>query len=296
MKAPLPTVDGIGPSRITLPEGKWKSILEFLIEHFPDVQPSAWISRMDEGKVLDENGIVLTMESPYRRGARIFYYRELEKEPPIPFEEEILYHDNNLIVTDKPHFLPVVPSGRFLRETLLVRLKRKLNLGELVPVHRIDRDTAGIVVFSCNTATRGDYALLFQKRSVEKVYEALAPTLSGAHFPIRYQSCIARGEPFFRMKEIKGKPNSETLIDVLEEKGDCTLYRLRPLTGRKHQIRLHLAALGIAIINDRLYPDLLPHKEDDFSQPLKLLARSVSFDDPLTGQHRQFKSNRTLLH
>jgi len=294
MKAPLQTIDGIGPSTITLPQGDWKNILDFFIEHFPNIQPAVWISRMNEGKVVDENGIVLTVKSPYRRGTRIFYYRELEEEPPIPFNEEILYQDDNLIVADKPHFLPVVPSGRFLRETLLVRLKRKLNLEELVPVHRIDRDTAGVVIFSCNTLTRGHYASLFQKRSVEKVYEALAPTLPTAHFPIRHQSRIVRGEPFFRMKEIGGKPNSETLIDILEKKGDTTLYQLRPLTGRKHQLRVHLAALGIAITNDRLYPDMLPRSKDDFSQPLKLLAKSVSFNDPLTGQHRRFESNRKI--
>jgi len=294
MKTPLPTIDGIGPSTITLPQGDWKSILEFLVAHFPYIQPEVWVARINEGKVVDENGVVLTVKSPYRRGKRIFYYRELEKELPIPFVEEILYQDDNLIVVDKPHFLPVVPSGRFLRETLLVRLKRKLDLDDIVPVHRIDRDTAGIVIFSCNTAARGHYASLFQKRSVEKVYEALAPTLPDAHFPIRYRSRIVRGEPFFRMKEIDGKPNSETLIDILEKKGDTTLYRLRPLTGRKHQLRLHLASLGIAIINDRLYPDILPRAEDDFSQPLKLLAKSVSFDDPLTGKQQWFESNRKL--
>jgi tRNA pseudouridine32 synthase/23S rRNA pseudouridine746 synthase len=294
MKTPLPTVEGIGPSCLTLRSGQWKNILEFLEEHFPDIKRETWVTRMEKGEVVDGNGMPLNQDSPYRQGTRIFYYRELEGEAPIPFEETILYQDNNILVADKPHFLPVVPAGRFLHETLLVRLKKKLALEDLVPIHRIDRETAGIVIFSHNPVTRGDYASLFQKRKTEKVYEALAPTLPGGQFPMTQHSCIVRGEPFFRMKEIEGKENAETRIDVLENRGDITRYQLRPITGRKHQLRVHLAALGIPIMNDRLYPDVLPCPADDFSLPLKLLARALSFQDPVTGQNRYFESNREI--
>jgi len=294
MKTPLPTVDGVGPSCLTLRQGHWKNILEFLVDRFPDIQPEIWVCRMDKGEVVDGNGVRLSSDSPYREGTHVFYYRTLDNEPLIPFKEHVLYQDDNLIVADKPHFLPVVPSGRFLRETLLVRLKRKLDLEDLVPIHRIDKDTAGIVIFSRNPATRGTYASLFQKRRIEKVYEALAPTLAGGHFPMIHRSRMVRGEPFFRMKEVEGKTNSETHIDVFENMGDITRYQLRPATGRKHQLRLHLAALGIPIINDRLYPDVVPRVADDFSFPLKLLARTISFQDPLTGQNRHFESEREI--
>lgn len=294
MKAPLPTVEGIGPSHLTLRRGPWKNTLEFLEERFPDIKRATWIARMDKGEVVDENGLRLNADSPYREGACIFYYRELEGEPPIPFEESILYQDDNILVVDKPHFLPVTPSGRFLHETLLVRLKKKLALEDLVPIHRIDRETAGIVIFSHKPATRGDYMSLFKKRKIEKVYEALAPTPPGGHFPMTHRSFMVRGEPFFRMKEIEGTSNSETRIDVLENMGEITRYQLRPITGRKHQLRVHLAALGIPIINDRLYPHVLPCAADDFSLPLKLLAKAISFQDPLTGQNRHVTSNREL--
>ena len=294
MKAPLPTIEGIGPSSITLRGGPRKNILEFLEERFPDIKRTTWISRMNKGEVVDSNGLQLNANSPYREGTRIFYYRELEGEPPIPFEESILYQDNNILVVDKPHFLPVIPAGRFLHETLLARLKKKLTLEDLVPIHRIDRETAGIVIFSRNPKTRGDYMSLFRKRKIEKVYEALAPTLPGGQFPMTRRSCMARGEPFFRMKEVEGTSNSETHIEVLESVGEITRYQLRPLTGRKHQLRIHLAALGIPIINDRLYPDVQPSAADDFSLPLKLLAKAISFQDPLTGQNRHFTSNREL--
>jgi tRNA pseudouridine32 synthase/23S rRNA pseudouridine746 synthase len=295
LNTPLPTVEGIGPSCLRLPDGPWKNILEYLEERFPNIKSATWISRMSKGEVVDERGFPLSAGSPCRRGTFVFYYRELEQETPIPFVENILYQDDHILVADKPHFLPVMPSGRFLRETLLVRLKKRLNLKHLVPIHRIDRETAGVVIFSHNPETRGDYASLFHKREIRKVYEALAPTLSGEHFPMIHRSCLAEGEPFFRMQEVEGIPNSETRIDVLENMGNMTLYRLTPVTGRKHQLRVHLAALGIAIINDKLYPDVQPCEADDFSCPLKLLARAVSFPDPLTGQARYFKSSRELL-
>ena len=243
---------------------------------------------------MDENGIPLSAETPCRKGTLIFYYRELERETPIPFGESILYRDGHILVADKPHFLPVTPSGRFLRETLLVRLKKRLRLEHLVPIHRIDRETAGVVIFSHNPKTRGDYASLFHKRHVIKVYEALAAVLPGGRFPMTRRSRLSRGTPFFRMKEVEGIPNSETCIDVVENMGNLALYRLTPVTGRKHQLRVHLAALGIPIINDRLYPTLQPREADDFSLPLQLLARSISFRDPLTGQDRCFKSSKGL--
>ncbi|HBL24513.1 MAG TPA: pseudouridine synthase [Deltaproteobacteria bacterium] len=294
MNIPLPTVEGVGPSCLRISCSSGRNILEYLKERFPKVTSASWISRMNKGQVVDEKGVPIKPETPCRRGGFVFYYREPQEETPIPFEEDILYRDDHILVADKPHFLPVVPSGVFLHETLLVRLKKKLALEDLVPLHRIDRETAGLVIFSVNPGTRGDYASLFQKRKVEKVYEALAPTLPGRSFPLSYRSCIVEGKPFFRMREVEGIPNSETRIDVLRETGEIALYRLIPHTGRKHQLRVHLAAMGIPIINDRIYPNVQPAAYDDFSFPLKLLARSISFPDPLTGRDRSFESRRTL--
>ena len=290
LKSPLPIVEGIGPSRQWLPAGGWTTVLDFLREHFPDVEIATWLSRMEKGQLVDETGLRINAGSAYRVGACIFYYRELESETSIPFAESVLYQDDNILVADKPHFLPVVPSGRFLRETLLVRLRKKEGLEHLVPIHRIDRETAGVVIFSHNPSTRGLYASLFHDRKVEKTYEAVAPAPANLAFPLTRRSRIERGEPFFRMKEVEGEPNSETRIDVLKEMNGAALYRLIPVTGRKHQLRLHLSALGIPIVNDRLYPEVSVAGEDDFSNPLKLLAKSVRFRDPLTGRERYFES------
>jgi tRNA pseudouridine32 synthase/23S rRNA pseudouridine746 synthase len=294
LNAPLPIRDGVAPSYIWLPDGPWQTVLAFLEQRFPAVTPAVWRARMTRGEVIQANGARVGPDSPYRQGACVFYYRELDDETPIPFEERIIYLDDRILVADKPHFLPVIPSGRFLHETLLVRLKRKTGLPHLTPIHRLDRETAGVVIFSHDLATRGEYQSLFQKRMVEKIYEALAPTLVHAEFPIVCRSRMVEGTPFFRMKEALGEPNSETHIDILENRGDVTLYRLRPVTGKKHQLRLHLAALGIPIMNDAFYPDALPCKGDDMAHPLKLLARSISFCDPVTRQMRHFASDRQI--
>lgn len=299
MKTPLPIVDGVGPSCQWLPAGEWKTVLDFLRQQFPDVTTATWNSRMTRGQVVDDTGQSLDETSPYRPGACVFYYRELASEPSIPFTERILYEDEHILVVDKPHFLPVIPAGRFLHETLLVRLRRQGKAAPLVPVHRLDRETAGIVLFSLNLQTRGEYTSLFRDRKVKKTYEAVAGKLPELKFPLTQRSRIVQGEPFFRMTEVAGEPNSETRVDILREGDGVNLCEISPVTGRKHQIRVHLAALGISIINDRLYPQLTVPQElntaDDFSRPLKLLAKSLSFRDPLSGREHCFESSRTLL-
>jgi len=271
--------------------------MDFLQERYPLVDSAPWTARMSKGQVVDETGLRLNSASPYRMGACIFYYRELVSEKPIPFLERVIYQDEHILVADKPHFLPVIPAGRFLHETLLIRLRKQGKLEELVPIHRLDRETAGVVMFSLNPKTRGLYSSLFQDRQIRKVYEALAPApsnLQGLRFPLTRRSRIVRGEPFFRMKEAAGEPNSETFIEVLKNRDCVTLYQLIPVTGRKHQLRVHLSALGIAIINDTLYPRMSFEEDDDFSRPLKLLAKSISFQDPLSGQERYFQSDGRL--
>ena len=294
---PLPLRDGVAPSYLWLPQGQWDNMLSFLLAYYPQVEERIWLERMARGEVVTAAGVCLMPNSAYRHGVRIFYYRELEFETLIPFQEHILFQDEHLVVVDKPHFLPTIPSGRFLHETLLVRLKKSLGNPDLTPIHRLDRETAGVVIFSSQPATRGAYCALFQQRAVEKVYEALAPPLPAntAHeLPFIHRSRMVEGALFFLMQEVPGEANSETEIDIIEPRGANLLYRLRPRTGRKHQLRVHMASLGIPIINDAFYPHALPCKEDDMSQPLQLLARAIAFTDPLSGERRQFESRRSL--
>lgn len=294
MNAPLPIVEGVGPSCQWLPAGPWKTVMDFFREQYPQVNAETWMARMAKGQVRDETGRHVDPKTVYRVGACIFYYRELENEKVIPYAEHVLYQDEHILVADKPHFLPVIPSGKFLHETLLVRLRKNRQPEGLAPIHRLDRETAGVVLFSVNPKTRGHYTSLFRNRKVTKVYEALAPTLEALTLPTTRRSRIIQGEPFFRMKEVQGEANSETHINSIRKLGGITLYQLIPVTGRKHQIRLHLAGLGIPVINDKLYPAMTPSSDDDFARPLKLLAKSLSFQDPLTGEQHYFESGTRL--
>lgn len=291
---PLPVRDGVAPSYLWLDVEPQGSALAFLAARFAEVGEAAWRDRMARGEVVDGAGQALHPDSVLKRGGRIWYYRELDAETPIPFEEQILFQDEHLLVVDKPHFLPTTPGGRFLHETLLVRLKNKLGVAQLTPIHRLDRETAGVVIFSQREDSRGAYQSLFQKRSVQKQYEALAAPLPELTFPLVHRSRMVDGTPFFRMQEVEGEPNSETVVELIEQRGTLALYRLLPHTGRKHQLRVHMAALGAPILNDAFYPVALPCKGDDFAHPLKLLARSIAFDDPLTGARRHFESERRL--
>src|SRR5262245_9589181 len=273
MRKPPPHVDGLTASTLQLPPGAWSSVLDCLCDRFPAIDRTQWLERMARGRVTDGEGRSLGPESPYRVGLEVHYFREVPDEPTIPFDEVVLYEDDDLLVADKPHFLPVTPAGVHVHETLLGRLIRRTGNPALVPLHRIDRETAGLVLFSTNPHSRARYQALFRERQISKHYEAIAPALLGVEFPHTRSSRIAPGEPFFRMQEIEGPANSETRIDVLTRGDAHWHYALAPITGRKHQLRVHMAALGAPIANDRLYPALRHRAAHDYSAPLQLLAK-----------------------
>lgn len=294
MRPPPPAIDGLAPSTLQLPPGVWLSVLECLCERFPAVSRARWIERMARGRVVDGEGRWLTPETPHRVGLEVHYYREVADEPAIPFHEVVLHADADLLVADKPHFLPVTPAGTHVHETLLARLIRRTGNAALVPLHRIDRETAGLVLFSADPNSRARYQALFRERRIEKQYEAIAPALPNIELPCTRASRMASGEPFFRMQEIEGPANSETRIDVIARGDGSWRYALTPITGRKHQLRVHMAALGAPIVNDAMYPSLRLRAAGDYSAPLQLLAKRLSFIDPLSGVERTFSSGFLL--
>lgn len=282
-----PAIDGLAASTLQLPPGPWATLLEGLCAHFPAMSRETWLDRFARGRVLGDEGAPLPPETPWRVGLEVHYYREVADEPRVPFEEHVLHVDEHLLVADKPHFLPVTPSGAHVHETLLGRLVRRTGHADLVPLHRIDRETAGLVLFSTNPATRAAYQALFRERRIEKHYEAIAPALPDLAFPLVRRSRIVPGEPFFLMREVDGEPNSETRIDVIEREGPWWRYALQPVTGKKHQLRVHLAALGAPIRSDPLYPEVRFREAGNFEAPLQLVATDVGFVDPISGVSRR---------
>ena len=292
-----PMRDGVSASCVTLPHVPWSLLQDFLVERLPAVTRAQWQQRLAQGRVLDEDGTPLPPEAPYRSGTRVYYYRELEAEPVIPFGEDILYQDEHLLVADKPHFLPVTPTGRYVQQTLLTRLKRRTGIETLTPIHRIDRETAGLVVLSVRPQDRDAYQALFRQQAVDKEYEAIAPLRPDLPLPRVHRSRIVPDEQFFRQREVAGEPNSETRIELVEPRRTLALYRLHPLSGKTHQLRVHMHALGRPIVGDLFYPEVVHgprHAQDDFTRPLQLLARRIAFADPVTGETRRFDSRRKL--
>ncbi len=282
------------PSRLQLPPGPWVTVFDALCARFPAIDRETWRARFARGRVLDADGAPLTERTAYRVGADIRYFREVEIEPQLAVQETILHVDDHLIVVDKPHFLPVTPGGMYVNETLLARLRKRYGEDGIVPLHRLDRLTAGVMLFSRNPETRSRYQSLFRDRSIHKRYEAIAPPLPSAVWPLERQSRLVRGEPFFLTREAEGEPNAVTRIDVIERRPEFWRYGLEPVTGRKHQLRVHMAALGAPIRNDPLYPVLAAQAPDDLDLPLKLLAKSLIFIDPLDGSERTFESRLSL--
>jgi tRNA pseudouridine32 synthase/23S rRNA pseudouridine746 synthase len=243
------------------------------------------------GEVVLPDGTAVTPTTVLPAGAHVYFYRELRDEVPVPFGIPVLYRDDDIVVVDKPHFLATMPRGRHVAQTAVVRLRRELDLPELSPAHRLDRLTAGVLLFTTRRELRGRYQTLFSRGEVRKTYLARAAINPDVDLPRLVRSRIIKRRGQLQSVEEPGEPNAETLIEHL----GAGLYRLTPRTGRTHQLRLHMASLGLPIGNDPLYPDVVDVAADDFSRPLQLLARSLQFTDPIRGDHREFVSRRTLV-
>lgn len=297
-----PMIDGVSASCVYLADKvsaktgqPWPTLLDFLIEHFAEIDASEWLYRIENKKVFSESGEVISLASPYQPFKKVFYYRELKQEITIPFQEQILVETDHLLVVDKPHFLPVSPTGQYVKQSLLVRLKQQTGIEDLTPIHRLDRETAGVMLFCKQSQSRALYQTLFQQKQVQKTYHAIASYRPDLVLPCRHQSRMEKGEPFFTMHEVAGEPNSLTDIDLIKTKADLALYALKPLTGKQHQLRVHLASLGIPILNDDFYPVVQPQKAaDDFSKPLQLLAHCIEFKDPISDQLVRYQTRQSL--
>ena len=301
-KPELPMKDGVSASTMVLPPlvslGFIPSdLLSFLEQSTPNSRRLDWKNRLQTGLVVSDHGKPLALDAPYLAGQRIHYWRDAGPEPRIPFDERIIYQDEHILVADKPHFLPVTPTGRYVQETLLVRLKKRTGLADLTPMHRIDRDTAGLVMFCIRVQDRDAFAAMFRGRNLAKTYECIAPFSAGLSFPlVRKTRLVTSPDSFMQMVEAVGEANSETRIDLIERlSGDLARYSLQPISGKRHQLRAHMNGLGLPILGDGIYPKLTPEtQQPDYSRPLQLLAKELVFEDPVTTLKHQFVSQLRL--
>lgn len=326
MQSPLPVRDGVNATRLRLPdEGPWDTAMDYMMHRWGHIDPQGIEDRFDAGEIVGETGIALDRATPLRNHTFIWYYRTLPPEARIPVELNILHQDDHLLVVDKPHFLPTTPGGTYIQESALVRLRNQLNLPDLIPMHRLDRMTAGILLLSTNPETRGKYQVLFEKRQVQKEYECVAaaqpaPGHPAVEFPVVVRNRMTKSRSYLLAEVVGGEPNAETRIERLRTfdgpvaatggpampTGPVSgspadgaaprraLYRLEPHSGKTHQLRVHMASLGLGIVNDAFYPELLDKAPDDYSKPLQLLARGIRFTDPITGKPVQYRSGLEL--
>ncbi len=275
------------------------TVLDFLVQKYPRIPASIWRDRIVAGNVHWEDKTPVTEDSPFQLNQRVFYYREVPDEPVIPFAEQILFQDEQLLVACKPHFLPVTPGGIYVEQCLLHRLRKKTGIDTLTPIHRIDRETAGLVLFSVNPDNRGLYQRMFAEGTISKTYHGIAALGDGAPDDLRgrewlVENRMVEAEQWFRMTIGEGEVNARSTVRCVDLQAGRALFELSPLTGKTHQLRVHMMSLGFPLENDLFYPELQPRKPDNYDKPLQLLAKTVAFTDPVTGQSRSFTSPRSL--
>lgn len=287
------------PSKLSLPQTNpgVATVLEYLIIKFPYIDAHIWRQRIADGKVHCHDGSLITAQSPFQAQQRIYYYKEVENEPVVPFKETIIFQDQHILAAYKPHFLAVIPGGIYVNECLQNRLRQSTGIDALQALHRSDRVTAGLVLFSVNPDTRHRYHHLFETRQIHKTYQAIAQisdgeNLIGQEWEIKNR--IARSKPRFCMRVTEGEANSHSVIRCLQQTTEKALFELNPVTGKTHQLRVHMQALGWPILNDKYYPQLQSLTADNYSAPLQLLAKELQFIDPVTQQPRHFSCDRSL--
>lgn len=282
-------------SRLYLPKlgSPPATILKYLGERFPHIPEDVWRDRMARGRVTQNAGTAITADTPYQHGLTIYYFKEQPAEPESMVSEAVLFRDSEILVVDKPHGMRVTPSGDHVERALLSRLQRSTGLSSLVPLHRLDQDTAGLVLFSVNPQTRARYHALFDKRAVERRYIAIARA-GGSPSQKQWiiENRLERGDPWYRQQIVQGRPNAVTKIEWIRAIEGLAVFHLHPRTGRKHQLRVHMASIGFPILGDVLYPQ--QREPQSFDPPLQLLAYELRFTDPVTGDAHVFTTSQEL--
>lgn len=316
-RQPLPPRDGLSASRIRLPGPEPTTAFEFVARviaeqrhRHPEDTEEAVMERFARGEVVLIDASPVHPNDIIQPGTDLFFYRRPAPEAPVPYKIEAVYEDDDLLVVDKPPFLATMPRAAHITETATVRLRRATGNEELTPAHRLDRMTSGLLLFTKRREVRGAYQELFSARQVFKRYAAIAPLLD-LEVPEVWRSHIEKrhGEVASRVVE-DAAANAETIVrsvERLEPAQETELHRvhetdvplarylLEPVTGRTHQLRVHMCAAGAPILGDPVYPEVKAFGDEDYSVPMRLKSVELAFEDPLSGRARRFVADRDSI-
>ncbi len=295
--SPLPPRHGVDAQRIRMPQaGPWPTLRDHLVERLAKGLDADEIDRkLAAGEFVDAAGRPVPADAPFVPQSVVWAHRDLPEEVHVPFEIDILHRDDRIVVVDKPHYLSTMPRGQHVVQSALARTRVMTGLHRLTPAHRLDRPTAGVLLFTTEQRWRGAYQRVFATGQVHKEYLAVAPVREDLELPLVRRTHILKEHGTFQAREVPdAEPNAETLIRLEARRGDRGLYRLTPRTGRTHQLRCQLHGLGIPIVDDPLYPEVRDEPLGDFSRPLQLLAAVLEFVDPVDGRVRRFETRRRL--
>ncbi|MDK8340892.1 MAG: pseudouridine synthase [Winkia sp. UMB3164B] len=273
------------------------TLLQWMQQRYEKLDATELKKLFAQGAFVNSAGDALGADTPselIRQG--VYFYRPIADEVDTPIEVPVLAQTENWIAVDKPAGLATMPRGAFVARSVTVALRRQERNDEPVPAHRLDRPTAGVLLFTKRKQVRGAYQKLFEERKVQKSYRLLAPTASLPD-SFSFEARIYRVDGQHRVGVAHtGEANSYTKFRRLSKRGNISLYEARPQTGKMHQIRAHMAALGAPLVGDRLYG------WEGEQVPLQLLAHSLSFGDPFakavtlrSKQHLPLTEKRTAL-
>lgn len=294
--SPLPQRHGVDAQRFRMPQsGPWATLRDHLVERLSAGLTAAEVDAMlVAGEFVDATGEPVPADAPFVPRSVVWAHRDLPAEAPLPFDVTVRHLDERLVVVDKPHFLATMPRGDHVVNSALARARVLTGIPGLAPAHRLDRPTAGLLLFTTEQRWRGAYQRLFADGLVHKEYLAVAPVRPDLELPLVRRTRLVKEHGVHQAFEVAGEPNAETLVELIAQDDDRGLYRLTPRTGRTHQLRCQLNGLGIPIEGDALYPREVDVAPDDFTRPLQLLATLLEFDDPVDGTRRRFETGRTL--